>query len=137
MDRTHEPALRSGAASAAITSLSFNVAPPPSAPALAALQQQAAAGGGAVAGAGALGPPGGGAAAAHQLLALGDAAGVLHLMALPRTLRRPLPGEAKLMAEFVRREAARVSEVAARQVRVALGRIIKGAGPPGCACAQV
>jgi hypothetical protein len=42
---------------------------------------------------------------------------VLHLFELPRTLRRPLPNEHKLMAGFVAREAARVADVAARQVR--------------------
>ncbi|KAI8468458.1 MAG: inner dynein arm I1 intermediate chain [Monoraphidium minutum] len=105
LDRTHEPALHSNAASAAVASLAFSGAPPPAAPALAAL----APGGGGAHGAG------GAAAAAGQVLALGDAAGVLHLMALPRTLRRPLPGEARLMGAFVRREGARVAEVAARQ----------------------
>lgn len=57
------------------------------------------------------------AATPPQLLAVGDAAGVLRLYELPRTLRRPLPNERRLMAAFVAREAARCEDVAARQVR--------------------
>jgi hypothetical protein len=57
------------------------------------------------------------AGAGLQVLAVGDAYGVLHLFELPRTLRRPLPNEHKLMAGFVAREAARVADVTARQVR--------------------
>jgi len=62
----------------------------------------------------------------QQLLVVGDGVGVLHLMAVPRTLRRPLPGEAKLMGEFVRREGARVAEVGARQVRFECGLELGG-----------
>lgn len=53
-----------------------------------------------------------------QVLAVGDAAGVLHLFELPRTLRRPLQNEWQLMETFVAREAARVADVASRQVCV-------------------
>jgi hypothetical protein len=51
-----------------------------------------------------------------QLLAVGDASGALRLLQLPRTLRRPLAGEARAVADWVRREEARVAEVAARMV---------------------
>ncbi len=107
IDRTHEPALKISAASGAITSLAINTAPPPAAAALSALG---------AGGTHATQQAGGGGGGQHQLLAVGDAAGVLHFMVLPRTLRRPLPGEVKLMEEFVRREGARLAEVAARQV---------------------
>lgn len=53
-----------------------------------------------------------------QVLAVGDAAGVLHLFELPRTLRRPLQNEKRLMEAFVAREAARLADVASRQVRL-------------------
>ncbi|GBF96614.1 hypothetical protein Rsub_09360 [Raphidocelis subcapitata] len=118
LDRTHEPALRLGACGAAITSLAAGGAPPPSAPALAALAGagQAGGGGGGAAAAAAAGAVAAAAAAAHhQLLAVGDATGTVRLLALPRTLRRPMHGEARLMGEFLRREEARVAEVAARQ----------------------
>lgn len=51
-----------------------------------------------------------------QVLALGDAAGVLHLFELPRSLRRPLAHEGQLMEAFVAREAAHLADVAGRQV---------------------
>lgn len=60
-----------------------------------------------------------------QVLAVGDAAGVLHLFELPRTLRRSLQNERQLMETFVVREAARVADVSSRQVsaRVCASRI--------------
>ena len=70
---------------------------------------------------GATGTHGGGGGGVHyggiqQLLAVGDSTGVLHLLELPRTLRRPLANEKKQLAAFVAREAARVADVAGRQV---------------------
>jgi hypothetical protein len=56
----------------------------------------------------------------QQLLAVGDSTGVLHLLELPRTLRRPLANEKKQLAVFVAREAARVADVASRQVSTAI-----------------
>jgi hypothetical protein len=66
------------------------------------------------------------AGAGLQVLAVGDAYGVLHLFELPRTLRRPLPNEYKLMAGFVAREAAHVADVAARQVRDQSRHLVNG-----------
>ncbi|KAF6260876.1 WD40-repeat-containing domain protein [Scenedesmus sp. NREL 46B-D3] len=130
LDRSHEPSLRISTTSCAITSIAFSNALPKHAthssaplrasdagPAVEAAstgrvsgaslahagQQQQQQQRHAVAGAG------------LQVLAVGDAYGVLHLFELPRTLRRPLQSEHKLMAGFVAREAARVADVAARQ----------------------
>ena len=49
-----------------------------------------------------------GAPANTQLLAVGDAQGDLHILEIPRALRRPLAGEVELMARFYERELARV-----------------------------
>jgi hypothetical protein len=128
LDRTHEPALKLGVAPGAITSLAVNVAPPAAAPALAALLGTGggATGGCGGGGGGAWGGPTAGAQA--QVVAVGDASGTLRLLQLPRTLRRPLAGEARAVAEWVRREGARVAEVAARLVgcRAGLG-VLAGA----------
>lgn len=48
------------------------------------------------------------ASAAQQMLAVGDSVGALHIMELPRNLRRPVANEKKLMLEFLDREEARV-----------------------------
>lgn len=69
-------------------------------------------------------------------MAVGDAAGVLHLFELPRTLRRPLQNEKRLMEAFVAREAARVADVASRQVStrllvVRVGSVLVWMPPPG------
>ncbi|GAX83067.1 hypothetical protein CEUSTIGMA_g10493.t1 [Chlamydomonas eustigma] len=50
----------------------------------------------------------------QQLLALGDAAGSLRIVELPRNLRRPVPNEVKLMGNFLERETNRMGDVAAR-----------------------
>ena len=38
------------------------------------------------------------------MLAVGDSLGTLHILELPRTLRRPLPNEKALMGVFIERE---------------------------------
>jgi hypothetical protein len=50
----------------------------------------------------------------EQLLAVGDAAGVLHVMELPRSLRRATNGEKAQMEGFLRRETDRVKDVDGR-----------------------
>jgi len=50
----------------------------------------------------------------QQLLAVGDSSGVLHIMELPRNLRRALPNEKVIMKNFFDRELARVEDVDAR-----------------------
>lgn len=49
-----------------------------------------------------------------QFLALGDSAGVLRIVELPRNLRRAVPNESKLMMNFLEREGLRVADVAER-----------------------
>ena len=49
-----------------------------------------------------------------QLLAVGDAAGVLHVMELPRSLRRAVNGEKDRMEDFLQRETDRVKDVDGR-----------------------
>ncbi|KAG1670681.1 hypothetical protein FOA52_010956 [Chlamydomonas sp. UWO 241] len=49
-----------------------------------------------------------------QFLALGDSAGVLRIVELPRNLRRAVPNESKLMMNFLEREGKRVADVAER-----------------------
>ena len=49
-----------------------------------------------------------------QLLAVGDAAGVLHVMELPRSLRRAVNGEKDRMEGFLQRETDRVKDVDGR-----------------------
>lgn len=44
-----------------------------------------------------------------QLLAAGDESGVLHIVEIPRNLRRPVAGEQATMAAFLSREEARVA----------------------------
>lgn len=87
LDRSHEPSLRVQVAAAPIMSLSFNPAPPS-----ANVTQQAA----------------------QQLLAVGDATGVLRIMELPRNLRRPVHNERKLMASWLERQEARLADVGGR-----------------------
>eukprot|EP00199_Chlamydomonas_sp_CCMP681_P000882 CAMPEP_0119110888 /NCGR_PEP_ID=MMETSP1180-20130426/32687_1 /TAXON_ID=3052 ORGANISM="Chlamydomonas cf sp, Strain CCMP681" /NCGR_SAMPLE_ID=MMETSP1180 /ASSEMBLY_ACC=CAM_ASM_000741 /LENGTH=447 /DNA_ID=CAMNT_0007097533 /DNA_START=21 /DNA_END=1364 /DNA_ORIENTATION=- len=109
LDRSHEPSIRVTLASTPFMSMAFMSVPPSSGLATpagvaggssgsAASQQLAAA-----------------QQAAAQFLALGDSAGVLRIMELPRNLRRPVPNERKLMSVFLEREAERVSDVAARK----------------------
>ena len=52
----------------------------------------------------------------QQLLAVGDAAGVLHIMDLPRNLRRPMHREEEMMQKFLDRELDRVKDVEERIV---------------------
>lgn len=47
--------------------------------------------------------------AALQMLAVGDSVGVLHIMELPRNLRRPVANEKTLMLAFLQREEKRVA----------------------------
>ncbi|WIA14707.1 hypothetical protein OEZ85_003200 [Tetradesmus obliquus] len=130
LDRSHEPSLKISTTSCAITSIAFSNALPKHATHSIALLRGSNAGSVVADGAGTSRSSGGGAAepgqhqhqqrhaaagAGLQVLAVGDAYGVLHLFELPRTLRRPLPNEHRLMAGFVAREAARVTDVAARQ----------------------
>jgi hypothetical protein len=49
-----------------------------------------------------------------QLLAMGDATGLLRIIELPRNLRRPVPNERKLMATFLEKETERVSDMISR-----------------------
>lgn len=147
LDRSHEPSLTISASSCAITSLAFSNATPKhhTHGALAAdansnngpiISSSSTGTGSAATGAGGAGGSGSTGAntpqqGSHhsggqqqqgsglQVLAVGDAAGVLHLFELPRTLRRPLANERRLMEAWVAREAARVADVAGRQVRVA------------------
>ncbi|MEW5301410.1 MAG: hypothetical protein WDW36_004270 [Sanguina aurantia] len=88
VDRSHEPSIKVMPASTPIMSMCFNSAAGGS-----GNQQQQA---------------------ANQLLALGDSAGVLRILELPRNLRRPLPNEKRLMAAFLARETDRVQDVGAR-----------------------
>jgi hypothetical protein len=134
LDRSHEPSLTISASSCAITSLAFSNATPKhhthgalagdstSGPGSSNTNPGSSSSAGAAAGA----------ATPHHgshhnggqqqqgsgllVLAVGDAAGVLHLFELPRTLRRPLANEKRLMEGWVAREAARVADVAGRQV---------------------
>jgi hypothetical protein len=71
------------------------------------------------AGAGGKGGAGGAKAAKRELLAVGDAAGNLHVFELPRNLWRPAPGEQSSMAAFVAREVKRCDFEAASRVAAA------------------
>lgn len=87
LDRSHEPSIKVTLTSTAIMSMSFNI-------------------------------PGGStnhASTNYQFLALGDSAGVLHIMELPRNLRRPVVNERKLMRNLMNREMTRVTDAASRQ----------------------
>ncbi|PNW72384.1 hypothetical protein CHLRE_16g674515v5 [Chlamydomonas reinhardtii] len=88
LDRSHEPSIRVTLAATPIMSLSFNPMPTSAS----AAQQ-----------------------AAQQLLAVGDATGVLRIMELPRNLRRPVHNEKKLMGTWLERQQARLADVGARQ----------------------
>ena len=50
----------------------------------------------------------------EQLLAVGDASGVLHVMSIPRNLRRALPKEKSTMETFLSREMERIGDVQTR-----------------------
>ncbi|GIL86238.1 hypothetical protein Vretimale_13768 [Volvox reticuliferus] len=88
LDRSHEPSIRVTLAATPIMSLAFNPMP-----AAASAAQQAA----------------------QQLLAVGDATGVLRIMELPRNLRRPVHNEKKLMGTWLERQQQRLADVGARQ----------------------
>ncbi|KXZ55747.1 hypothetical protein GPECTOR_2g1297 [Gonium pectorale] len=88
LDRSHEPSIRVTLAATSIMSLAFNPMP-----AAASTAQQAA----------------------QQLLAVGDATGVLRILELPRNLRRPVHNEKKLMGTWLERQQLRLSDVGARQ----------------------
>jgi len=152
LDRSHEPSLTISASSCSISSIAFSNSTPKhfthgnmaagdnassSGAATTAADSAAAAAAAAAAAGGAAGE---GTSGHHhhqhhqqqqqggglQVLAVGDAAGVLHLFELPRTLRRPLQNEKRLMEAFVTREAARVADVASRQVRAWLSVLAVG-----------
>ncbi len=64
-----------------------------------------------------------------QVLAVADAAGVLHVVDVPRTLRRRGHGEVKAMAALMEREQARLAYLQERQaVRTKLQKV----GLRGC-----
>ncbi|GLC44506.1 hypothetical protein PLESTB_000065900 [Pleodorina starrii] len=95
LDRSHEPSIRVTLAATPIMSLAFNPMP-----AAASAAQQAA----------------------QQLLAVGDATGVLRIMELPRNLRRPVHNERKLMGTWLERQQLRLADVGARQPARAAAR---------------
>eukprot|EP00891_Asterochloris_glomerata_P001605 jgi/Astpho2/1605/e_gw1.00028.2.1_t len=88
LDRSHEPSMTANPTSSAITSLSFSPAGAPAAP---------------------------GGRAVQQLLAVGDSTGVLHVMDLPRTLRRRVINEVKTVTTFMQREQQRLGYLASRK----------------------
>lgn len=105
LDRSHEPSIKVTLASTPFMSMSFM-----GGGAASAAQAAVAAHGGS-GGAGAAQQ----AAHAAQFLALGDSAGVLRIVELPRNLRRPVTNEKKLMGVFLDREAERVADVLGRK----------------------
>lgn len=67
-----------------------------------------------------------------QVLAVADAGGVLHVVDVPRTLRRREHGEVKAMAALVEREQSRLAYVQERQAaRAKLQKVCTGV-PPLC-----
>ncbi len=99
LDRCHQPAIAALVAPCAITTLA---ASPPAA-------------GGAGSSRGASGH--------HQLLAVGDAAGTLRMLELPRMLRRRCHAEAQSMAALLAREQERLGESGRRaEARAAQAR---------------
>ncbi|KAJ9521934.1 hypothetical protein QJQ45_024810, partial [Haematococcus lacustris] len=113
LDRSHEPSIKVTLASTPFMSMSFMGGGSAAAAQAAAALQAAGTEGAAAAAA-----QQAAAAAAQQsvqFLALGDSAGVLRIVELPRNLRRPTPNEKKLMATFLTREAERVNDVALRR----------------------
>ncbi|KAL4431174.1 hypothetical protein ABPG75_006430 [Micractinium tetrahymenae] len=100
LDRSHQPAMVAPVAPCALTALAASPAA-------------------------ASGAPGGSRSAAghHQLLAVGDAAGTLRLLELPRALRRRGHAEVRAMAALLAREQERLGEVARRaEARAAQAR---------------
>ncbi|GMH45419.1 hypothetical protein BSKO_13376 [Bryopsis sp. KO-2023] len=85
LDRTHEPSMSTTLTSSPIMSLAFNTL------------------------------PAGHNSASQQLLAMGDSAGVLHIMELPRNLRRALHNEKKLVDNFLTQEMSRLEDAADRE----------------------
>jgi len=108
LDRSHEPSIRVTLASTPIMSMAFMGG---AAGSHGAANAAAAGGGGGGGGGGAAAAA---AAAGTQFLALGDSAGVLRIVELPRNLRRPVPNERKLMSVFLEREEHRVADSASR-----------------------
>lgn len=86
LDRTHEPSMSTTLTTSSIMSLSFNTIPASHA------------------------------TPSQQYLAMGDSAGVLHIMELPRNLRRALHNEKKLVNNFFKQEMSRLEDGAAREV---------------------
>ncbi|CAL8465448.1 g4984 [Coccomyxa elongata] len=87
LDRTHEPVLVSAASNVAVTRFGIT----PDAPT----------------------PAGSKRAPAQQRLAVGDALGLLHVMEVPRSLRKRMPGESKGLAALVQREQEHLKFLAA------------------------
>uniref|UniRef100_A0A7S0R4E4 WD repeat-containing protein 63 n=1 Tax=Pyramimonas obovata TaxID=1411642 RepID=A0A7S0R4E4_9CHLO len=63
----------------------------------------------------------------QQLLAVGDGQGVLHIMEMPRNLRRPVANEKEIMTKFFDREVARCNYTEERRVFHAAEKKEKGA----------
>jgi len=107
LDRSHEPSIKVTLASTPFMSMSFTGGGAASAGQAAVAANAAGAGANAAAAQQA--------AHAAQFLALGDSAGVLRIVELPRNLRRPVPNEKKLMGVFLEREGERVADVGGRK----------------------
>ncbi|KAL0054665.1 hypothetical protein WJX82_000717 [Trebouxia sp. C0006] len=90
LDRSHEPSMTAAPCTTPITYLAFSPA-------------------------GA--PPAAGGRSVQQLLAVGDGAGVLHIMDLPRNLRRRVPSEVNTMHAFLTRHLARLDYLQACKPR--------------------
>ncbi|GAB4817587.1 hypothetical protein N2152v2_004633 [Parachlorella kessleri] len=108
LDRVHMPVVVAAITPAAILSLAFS--PGPSGTAA-------------------------GRSSVHQVLAVADAAGVLHVVDLPRTLRRRGHGEVKGMAALVQRELGRLTYIQERQA--ARAKLLKGQQPRRHASVQL
>ena len=115
LDRSHEPSLRAQLSSSSFMSMSFMAAPPGqggnSRVLSSALSTVSAVTGGQGLGGAQSSQQ---VSATAQLLAMGDATGLLRIIDLPRNLRRPVPNERKLMATFLERETERVSDMTSR-----------------------
>ncbi|KAK9798169.1 hypothetical protein WJX73_004849 [Symbiochloris irregularis] len=96
IDRTHAPAVTMHLAAVALTFLAFNSPSHPLAPAATHAHLANA-------------RPG------PQLLSAGDALGVLHVVEVPRGLKRPLANEAQLLADLVARQTAHLAYLDSRK----------------------
>eukprot|EP00884_Botryococcus_braunii_P002030 jgi/Botrbrau1/11828/Bobra.0224s0024.1 len=87
-DRNQEPSIVAQPCARPVSSLAFSPSAPPGPPSRHTLQ---------------------------QLLAVGDAGGVLHILDLPRSLRKRGPTELKTVAAFLDRETRRVAQLATQR----------------------